>query len=362
MLALVLADALFALRERTLLSRVEVALLDGGVRVVHATPRGTCPDNAGHGVIAPRIEYAPAALAIMRSFQSRRLLRSFDALEQIDEGERPQIVHVFGGGAWNLGRRVARDSGAILVLEVWRAGLAHRAATFATRSRDKVVLLAPDPLIERELLQHTPRAYVVLAPWGVLPDEPRPILPPHRAACIMIVGGGRDGASFHSLLAGLAPVLRARPDVLVFCDAQAAQRADLWTTARTLGLLDRLSLVEDLEARRELILQGDILVLPEARGELRSVTLEAMARAIPVIAARDPHLSTLVEDRTARLVPAHDAGLWERALSDALDHPERARELGYSAQRFVRVHRRASEHLEALLSAYAFAKPAPAHV
>jgi glycosyltransferase involved in cell wall biosynthesis len=140
--------------------------------------------------------------------------------------------------------------------------------------------------------------------------------------------------------------------MMVFADAEAARRTRLWSHARSLGILPRLSLIEELEGRRDLLLQGDLLIVPEAKGEQRSVVLEAMATGMIVVAARDEMVSVLQDGRTARLVPGADARAWGEVLRDVLTHREKTRALTRSAAEYVRTQRRASEHVRAVLEAY----------
>ncbi len=281
----------------------------------------------------------------------RKLVRGIeDALQ--GDGEGVDVVHVFGGAAWRLAEELAAEMKCGLAVEVWRYGLCERAAEWDFARPGAPTLMAPDGTIERQLKKVAPRARVVHDPWGVLPADARDIFKMDRSWSVMMVGTGRDAAAFSAALTGLAPVLAQHPGVLVFCDAHAAQRAELWAVARRLNILDRLSLIEDLEGRRDLLLQGDVLVHPEASGEQRSILLEAMAHGVVVVAARDPQVSTLVEGRSARLVEGADAGAWKRVLGEVLGDPAGARSLALAAQAFVREQRKASGHVRAVIGAY----------
>ena len=85
---------------------------------------------------------------------------------------------------------------------------------------------------------------------------------------------------------------------------------------------------------------------------LRDLEMEAMAHAMPVIAARDPRVSVLADGVTARLVDGLQAPQWERAVHDLLSDPGGARGLGASARAHVREHNRASAHVRSVLNAY----------
>jgi hypothetical protein len=357
MQSLILTDSFFASREGSLLSRLEIGLADEGVRLIHAVPRGTKVDRPV-GVYSKVMLYSPKTLVFLRTMALNRLMRELEVVNGKGEETQIDIVHVFGGSVWPLGAMLAAELGAGLVLEVWRSGLIDRARAIKMRNDDAPLLLAPDTAIERALRAGAQAGSGVeptirLAAWGVLtPSTARPVLGPDRAPTAMIVGSGRDAPAFHAALEGLAEVARRRPDLLIFCDALAARRAGLWAHARRLGLLPNLSLIEEFEGRRDLLLDGDILIQPDANGEQRSIVLEAMAGGMVVIAASDPHVSILEDGRTARLVRRGDAADWKRVLLDVSENPEQARVLADRAREYVRQNRKASDHVRSVLAAY----------
>lgn len=355
MRALIIADEFFASRERALLSRLEIGLADEGVRVIQALPE-TVEGAEGGNLFSTVVRYSTRTLSLTRRFAARKLVRSlFASLGEDDEGEI-DLLHVFGGAVWGLGIETAGLLGAQLVLEVWRSGLVDRAIgvsqSLKTRGEGlEPVLMAPDAAIERALT--AAGGLVRPASWGVhVPSETRMVLPEGRAVTAMLVGSGRDARSFVAALTGVAEALREAPDAVIFCDALAARRAGLWQAAKRLGVLDRLTLIEELEGRCDLLVHGDLLVHPDAQGEQRSIVLEAMAAGMVVIAARDPMVSFLVEDKTARLVDGGSAAAWREATAGVLRDRVGARELSASAVQYVRANRLASMHVRQVLAAY----------
>lgn len=352
MRVLILADEFFATRERTLLSRLEVGLADEGVRVVHAVP-DTLRDDAPGGVYSQVVRYSPRTLGLARSLAARRLTTAVAELDRDDMGAPIDVVHVFGGSAWNLGMDFGDTAGAGVALEIWRAGLVERARSLKPSSRAPM-LVVPDPAIERALLAGGEDVIVRNAPWGVLTSsQVRDVLQPDRAVSVMLVGSGRDAPAFVAAIEGLAVLVRRHPQVLVFCDALAARRAELWPLARRLGLLSHFTLIEDLETRRDLLLSGDILIQPDAHGEQRSIVLEAFGAGMVVVALADPMVTALRDGSTARLVMTPEMEGWAGVLLDVLDDPARARGLALAAHDFVREQRKASDHVRAVLAAYA---------
>lgn len=355
MRVLLLTDELFAVREQSLLMRLEVGLADEGVRIVHAIPEAATAFHSGD-LISRGITYPKSHFRFTLGSTARAIIRSLANLSTSEDWEDVDLIHVFGGGAWNLGAALARELEAPMLLEVWRQGLVPRSFNVAASQNPPPTFMAPDSAIEKALRAEPAQLVVRSAPWGVLtPSTFSTRLPDDRAISAMLIGTGRDRAAFAAALEGIALAVKAGHDIMVFCDSVAARRAHLWQYAKTLGILDRLSLIPELEGRRDLVLQGDLLLQPDATGEQRSITLEGMAGAMIVIAASDPAVSAVQDGRTARVVPRPEARLWAEILSDVLADRDRARRLGMEARRFVAEHRRASDHVRAVLEAYTLA-------
>lgn len=352
MRVLILADEVFASRERALVTRLEVGFADEGVRVFHAVPERAAAAMPGE-VYSQALTYSEGGLLISRAVRVRKLVQDINALRVSPEERAVDLVHVFGGAAWSLGIEVARQIGAGLALEIWRAGLVSRARTLRVSGQLPPVFFSPDPAIERLLLAEDAAIAVRSTPWGVhTPDSARVILRPGRAPTAMVVGGGRDLHAFAAALRGLAAAARAYPDLMIFMDPLASRATPIARMARDLGLRRHLSMIEGLENRRDLLLQGDLLIQPESGGEQRSIVLDAMASGLVVVAAEDPLISTLIDGVTACLVRRSDPAAWGPAIRGVLDRADHARSLAASARQWVREHRRASDHVRSVLEAY----------
>src|SRR6185369_8931717 len=125
------------------------------------------------------------------------------------------------------------------------------------------VFLTPDAALERLLHADDPAATVRITPWGVhTPGAPRDILVPERDIAVMIDGAGQDRAGMLALLEGITAAAPACPTMMFFAEAEAVRLSGLWPAVKRLNLVSRFTLTPDLEARRELALRGDALVLP----------------------------------------------------------------------------------------------------
>lgn len=357
MRVVIVADRLFASRERELLSRLEIGLADEGVRVIQALPAEGATEvaNAGQmsGLCAPVVTFASTGLPFTTGFRARKLAERLDSLDEGGLNPDVDIVHVFGGSLWNFGAALAEACGAGLALEIWRAGLIDRAANPISNTLKDVLYVAPDPAIERALRQRG--LPTRLAMWGVhAGDPPAQKLVAGRAPTIMLIGSGNDPRRMRAAFEGIGGCVRKQPDMLVFADALAARRANLYDLAMRLGMLPNLTLIEEIESRRDLLVQGDILVLCEGNGEQRTIVLDAMTHSMVVLSVEDRFCEMLRDGTTARIIKNPSGDGWAAALGTLLEDPVSARRLGESAREYIAKNRRASDHVRAVLEAYSW--------
>jgi hypothetical protein len=351
MRVLIIADESFASRERSMLSRLEVGLADEGVRVVHAIPRRAAPWYHAE-VFSQAVLYEDRGLPISRPWRARQVLRDIQSLVEGEE-RAVDLVHAFGRGSRAMAVEIVRQTGAALAVEVNNPESAAAAGRLRAPDLPPPVLFVPDPALERAIHADDSGLTVRLTPWGVhTPGAPRDILREGRDIAVMVNATGRDRDAMIALLEGTAAAASTHPDLMFFAEAEAVHASGIWPLVRRLGLSERFTLAPDVEARRELALRGDALVLPEALGEQRTLTLDAMAAGMVVIAAADPLVSVLVDTRTARLVDKPSAERWAGALRWLADSRDQARALALAAREHVRAQCRASAHVAAVMDAY----------
>ncbi|MCC6659474.1 MAG: glycosyltransferase [Phycisphaerales bacterium] len=364
----VIADEPIALRERELIQRLQIGLADEGVRVASAVPRSalTRPGAtllASSDLFAHAIVYDPAGVRWGRSRRMTALVGALGILEGATD-HPVDVVHALGPGSWDTAMELAHRTGAGLAVSIWNPPMARAIGRARPPSGQRgepataAVMLVPDPALERILRQELEDAPlhpsgVRVISWGVHSHAaPRDLLRPGRLVSMVLGGGGSDASAYEAALEGVSRLRGRSEDFMVLADAEMAERAGLARIARRLSLTDRFTLVPEVEARRELILAADMLLLPEAAGDHRSLTLDAMASGALVVAMEDPLVSYLIDGRTARLVAKPDPDLWAAALASLLDRRDRAAALADSARDYVRQHHRASTHIAGVLDAY----------
>lgn len=343
-----------------MLRRLEVGLIDEGVRIVRAVPLGS-PEEPTTGLagVAPFDDRGLRALAPSPVAAIRRAVTAVPELSPESDRGVIDVVHAWGDGAWAIGRRVAVELGADLCVEAWSGATVDRARGFERRAlaadpEVEGVWLAPDEAISDALNGRATAWSVMRSPWGVHePDLERPRLDESRPMAFCLIATGADPSAVLACLGGLADAMaRNERAALVFLDSAAVERHPrVWSEAASLKILDRLSVIADVESRRQLVLHADALVLPEALGEHRSILLEAMASGMLVVAQSDPLVSLLRDDH-AIIAPAPTRHDWAGAFDRAFAGSGAWGVLTARARAHVRETRQAHLQVQATLGAY----------
>lgn len=358
---LLLADRSFASRERQLLHRVEVGLIDDGVRVVRAIPDTLLYTETNS--ITPLIAYPEKVSPFLPRLRTSQLLR---ALRELDPplagpGEQPiDIVHAWGDRAWDLAVDTAEATNASLAFEVWSAGCIHhthrmeRRAEAAQPNPIQGVWIAPNRAIARALETENLRWPIHTAPWGIHPDHrPRPTHPTDQPLAVSLLATGRNAHATQTVLTALNTIIREGVELLIFLDAAAVDhRHSVWKHAARLELLPHLSVIADMESRRDLILRTDLLILPEARAEVRSILLDAMGASVAIACLTDPFVEATALPGIASLAGEPTVAGWTNALRPLLSDPELRAQQVLAAREAVESSRPVHRQVEQLLKAY----------
>lgn len=368
-------DRPFAEREHALVRRVEVGLLDEGVRLARCVPHA-CALRMPSDLI-PQATYADNGPKIALAWRADRLFRDIRRLElpqAQDEEGLFDTVHAWGEHCWDLAAEIAEADGADLVIEAYSAetvALAHRFErrwTTVLPEIGRCTISVPTPQLGESAQRAGIRWPVRVCPWGVfVPEEPRPTRRPGAPASVCVIGEGGSGGTSESasaviaLLEGVAELGRRRealesagagtlPELLVFLDERLVSSSpDVWRYVQRLHLSGLVSVVADLEGRREPVLRSDILALPEPTSVQRSITLDAMAAGVVIVAAPDDASPNLIHNSTAWTIDQPRARAWCEAFERLLGDPELSTRLGETARQHAATHCLASNHARAVL-------------
>ncbi|XOV74462.1 MAG: glycosyltransferase [Phycisphaerales bacterium] len=365
MRALILTDADVAAREASMLSRLEVGLLDQNIRVLYAEPSDDRLHVDAESLITG-LTYTSGGSFLTRKARARRLVRDIDEHIGFDDpsSSRLDVVHAIGEGAWAMALQTAASAGSNLVVEVLSRHELERVRSFeSTAGRalgdgSRFAWLAPGQAMHDALRDRARRAPILLVPWGAHASSgTKPSRPPEQLAAVAIITAGRSSKRLEHLLDALKSLLPAEGAAppLIFLDEHAVSRTHTASRyAREIGIEDRLSIVPSLEHSRSLTARCDLLVLPDGDGQHRSIILDAMAGGVLVASESDSLLAdVLVDGSTALLTPEASVDAWTRVLSAVLEPGnERAKAIRSQARALIKEDRSAATHVNSLVAAY----------
>lgn len=265
------------------------------------------------------------------------------------------LIHALSRGVWSAAATLGEQLDAAVVFRAADWADAEHAARLVRQLRPtRCVLVASSGPLAAELRRRTQNLVRVETVFpGVHVEEPRAGgRRPGDPLCVAVAGDGVLDDAYRTLLSGIAQVVALHPATQFFFDTPRIDPQRLWRETQRRGLLGNLSFVPRQPGHRDLLLTADALVLPQASGRTRGVTLRAMARAVPVLAAGDPALDELTHNHTAWVLENPDAAAWADALIRVVATPDDANDLGLRARAWVHEERLASDQIGRLLNLY----------
>jgi glycosyltransferase involved in cell wall biosynthesis len=165
---------------------------------------------------------------------------------------------------------------------------------------------------------------------------PSAVLDPKHSPVIG-TAGPLEAAKGLKYFLGAAPIVLAEQPLAQFLIAGAGpEERNLRRLARELGVNSSVTFVPSLSDFAVSLEAMDVYVLPSLKQGLGTIMLEAMARAIPVIATSSGGVYSVVDDGvTGILVPPSDSESLARKMVELLRDPLRARAIGENAREMV---------------------------
>jgi len=372
---LILPDAGFLAREQALIARLEIGLADEGVRVLHAVPRSSGALEVGSSLYSTPVTYADEGLPLTLGFRASSLARELER-NAMSEGGRAgaraalagaarviDVVHCFGVDSMKFGLTLARQCGSAALIELWTREHIGLAAKLLRRSGlgGRSLCVAPDQNLLSVAQTQLGQKRVELAPWGVhVTESPRRVRKEKDPISIMFVlSGERAGRTAlgalqaRAALEGIAQFARGGREVLAFVEASAAEGFPLTKWAAELGLAGAITIIEGLESRRDLLVQADVLLVPQSLGEHRTLLLDALSAQMGVLMLADPFVEAADEAHGVRILPDSKPVAWSEALArwanDEQDNAARAQR----GRAYVMQRRPSFAHPVAVVRAYA---------
>lgn len=367
MQTLILTDHDTTRNEQGLLARLAIALADAGVRATLATP-SHLPTPTGV-LCSTAVTYPARGLALSLSRRVREFVSELPEHVSFmsESNAEPTVVHVLGRGAWRFALRLREETGVPMVFELSRVSEVEALAQALSRADREAagtpcVVSSSERLLER-FRAKAPGVPTTLARWGVHASaEHGPFSSDEGVTSVGIFapGGYEHEAGVRSILEAAAMLQSSYPDLLLFLDDRGAEHHAVWRAARRFGVLDRLTLVADVEHRAEHFLQTRFLVVPERLGGCRSILFHAMALGCPIIARFDPDADWLIGGQTAVVVgTASDpavhplrASVWADAIRLAMTDEGSINQIRTGALTYVRAKHSMPMYAKALLGAY----------
>lgn len=156
---------------------------------------------------------------------------------------------------------------------------------------------------------------------------------PAQGKLIAAIGRPRPVKGFAFLLQAFAQIAPAYPDLYLIFVGDGPEKRPLQTAAAQLPGANRVLFLGDQPDIPRLLAGLDILVLPSLWEGLPNVVLEAMAAGLPVVATAVGGTPELVShNQTGLLVPPQNPEALAQAISQLLNHPELAAQMGQNGR------------------------------
>jgi glycosyltransferase involved in cell wall biosynthesis len=290
-----------------------------------------------------------------RALLDRRRLRATRSILLRHAGEDPLVIHGHGADAARPAALLARKLDAELFLSLYDRDDAR--ATPPLGHANLATVFVHSLPCQEELVNHrgVPRERVRLVNPGLdlgrLARELGPPLPatdlgtespvrgesPSARAPVIGALGRLEPLGGHDALLRAAKELLGRGlDFRLLLVGEGPEKRHLLALARELGIQESTIFAGDLPGRAEFFDAIDVFVAPALRDGFGHDLLEAMARALPVVATAAGSVFEQIEDeKTGLLAPPQDVPALAAAIARLLGDRAAARAMGERAREAV---------------------------
>lgn len=290
------------------LERLAVALAADGVKITRVRPPMSMEASLARLIPVRELEFDGSPL-----FRRSRLGALSSALEE----DPPDAFVSFGPRAFAAAAELAEDLEAALIAMVSSEDELTRTPLRKHGALLDALGVSTGPLVARAGRQVS-HDLVSVMPLGVA-------IPTHRTPSallsVAIAGNARDVGAYRAVYAALADISSAAPDLQVAIEFPPGHDPKLWALARQHRIQGLLNGVTRLEDIRPLVLECDVIVLPEPVRGTRTLVLEAMAAGRLVVAIEDAMAQHLMDGVTALMAQEREAREWTRLLTRAILDP-----------------------------------------
>jgi len=333
-----LADRCWLEQESPTLRHLAVGLMDQQVSVVAVLPDQPASATENLALSSRQIVYRHARWRAVRDWNIRQLTREVRDTD-------PDLVHALSGSLERAAFRLADAMGIPAVCSVWSNREAERLVG-PTTSETTAYGAATEAIATRCRQNLSDRgvedASVLVTPPGVYsrsdPSLAPPLQRPEQALCCAVIGNGRIDDHYQALLDGIERARGRLGYAMFFFYTTEQDQHRIWQAAKARGLLDQISFVLPESDTWHLLIQADAVIQPQPLGQARTLMLEAMAAARPIIAATDAMLQPILTRNTAVLLDRPTPAQWAQAINDLVDQTRSLTQLGHAASLHVKQH------------------------
>lgn len=335
------------LHEHATLKRLAIALMDEGIKLTRIIPDRIHSEPVAiseqHMALATKLEAAFAPLPWLRRGLWGRVIQSL-------EKAPPDILYAVGRGSWRLALELAEALDRPAAISVH----SMRLRRFLPRHKLIAAYTAATPALGAALGRRVDAELVSVVPQGVaVPHLVGPIMAhPDEAVAVAIIGAGRDVRAYRAMLEGLRTICDLHPQVHAVIEMRPGCSPDIARIVRRLNLQGTVSALEEASLHRALLTRCDLLLVPEACGEVNSITLECMAFGMAVVAQQDRYMDFLKADETALTIETPEAGQWAAKFTRLLESPAEARQIGQSGRAYVAANHSSSQEARNLVRTF----------